>query len=437
LVKELERRLFLGLGGLLMAAPALAASEDEEEPKPWRRRRRQQAEGASEAADPWRYDLDTRLPAARRTVRVDDGEALAAALAEAEPGDHILLKSGDYALEDGFVATRGGTAEAPVVIRPERLGAARLRSPLLLTANHACFYGVDFDTRDALTIEGDRNAMLRCIFRDLTAVTLRSGASYNRIGWNSFKDLPFYPSSERNAIRLEPRGRDPRPMTGNHIYRNYFTTDVGDEKDGRGMLAIYVGLSAKTTLKLPPTRTLIEYNLFDRIDYNSAVRIKTHGNMIRYNTAIGPGRHTRRRNMAQFAQRQGNGNRWHGNWAEDTRGFKINGEGQEFLGNKVVGRASLDLNCGSDRNKDPCSYSLFVANDGKCVVGNRDFREEPTKACKNNWFEEHLPGADAIELAEWQEDTLVSPKTSRTGLPRAVRLEPHEVGAEAEGAPTV
>jgi hypothetical protein len=433
-LKQLDRRLFLGLGGLLVAPPVLAA--EPEDAKPWRRRQRH-AGGASEAAEPWRYDLDSRIPAALRTVPVSDGAGLATALVEARPGDHILLQAGDYSLEEGFVAGRGGTAEAPVVIRPERPGEVRLHSPVLLTANHACFYGIDFATRDALTVEGDRNAALRCIFRDVTSITLRNGASHNRIGWNSFKDLPFYPDPQRNAIRLEPRLRDPRPMTGNHIYRNHFTTDVGEERQDRHSLVIYVGLSAKNTLKLPPTATLIEYNLFDRIDYNSAVRIKTHGNMIRYNTAIGPGRHSKRRNMAQFAQRQGNGNRWHGNWAENTRGFKINGEGQEFLGNKVVGRASLDLNCGSDRNKDACSYSLFVANDGKCVVGNRDFREEPTKACRNNWFESHQPAVDAIELTEWQADTLISPSTGRSGLPRAVRLEPHEVGAEAEGAPTV
>src|SRR5687768_5175196 len=91
IVKKLERRLFLGLGGLLVASPAFAASEDRENPKPWRRQRRGQAEGLKEVADPWRYDLDSRLPEAKRTVSVGNGEALVAALSEAEPGDHIVL----------------------------------------------------------------------------------------------------------------------------------------------------------------------------------------------------------------------------------------------------------------------------------------------------------------------------------------------------------
>ena len=94
-------------------------------------------------------------------------------------------------------------------------------------------------------------------------------------------------------------------------------------------------------------------------------------------------------------------------------------------------------NCGSERNKDACSHSLFVANEGPCEVGNRDFDEPVTEKCESNWFEAHKPGPDAITLTEWQADTSVKPDTTRTGLPRPVRLAPDEVGADAAGAPSL
>jgi poly(beta-D-mannuronate) lyase len=378
-----------------------------------------------------------RVPPPRRTVEVDDGDGLAAALERARPGDHIVLADGEYAYGQGFtVAGDGPPGEASVVIRAARPGGAVLRSPVLVEADGACLVGLDFAAPDAVTLHGDRNAILRCRFRELTGVLLRRGASHNSIGWNSFRDLPYVRGEGKNAIRLDPRPRDRRPMSGNHIYRNYFSTDF-EERQAGGSVCVYVGLSKQLTKGMPPTATLIEHNLFDRIDYKSAVRIKTHGCVVRYNTAIGPGRRSGRRNMSQFAQRQGEGCRWHGNWAEATVGYRINAYGQELLGNVATKGASIDLNCGSERNKTACSYSLFVANEGPCVVGNREFNEPVAELCESNWFEAHKPGPDAIKLSEWQVDTRVSPDTARRGLPRAVRLGPDDVGADAPGAPAM
>jgi hypothetical protein len=382
-----------------------------------------------------------RVPPARRTVEVADGEGLAAALERARPGDHVVLADGEYAHRDGFTVVAGGDGGgrsdgASVVVRAARPGRAVLRSPVLVEGDGACLVGLDFAVADAVTLHGDRNAVLRCRFRELTGVLLRRGASHNSIGWNSFRDLPHVRGEGKNAIRLDPRPRDRRPMSGNHIYRNYFSTDF-EERQAPGSVCVYVGLSKQLTKGLPPTATLIEHNLFDRIDYKSAVRIKTHGCVVRYNTAIGPGRRSGRRNMAQFAQRQGEGCRWHGNWAEATVGYRINAHGQEFLGNVAAKGASIDLNCGSERNKTACSYSLFVANEGPCVVGNREFDEPVAELCESNWFEAHRPGPDAIELSEWQTDTRISPDTRRKDLPRAVRLSPDDVGADAPGAPAM
>jgi hypothetical protein len=97
--------------------------------------------------------------------------------------------------------------------------------------------------------------------------------------------------------------------------------------------------------------------------------------------------------------------------------------------------ASIDLNCGTARNKTACSYSLFVANDGPCQVGNREFDEPVTELCESNWFEAHKPDAGAIRLCEWQAHTSIAPETTRSDVPLAVRLAPGDVGADAPGAP--
>jgi hypothetical protein len=373
------------------------------------------------------------VPAPRRTVEVEDGNGLAAALGRARAGDHIVLADGEYAYGKGFELASGGEPGTPVVVRSARPGGAVLHDPVLIVANDACLMALDFAVPDAVTIHGDRTAILRCRFGNLTGILLRRGASYNRIGWNSFRDLPSHGSEGKNAIRLDPRPRDPRPMTSNHIYRNYFSTDFDDERNEG--ICIYVGVSKDLTERMPPTATLIEYNLLDRIDYKSAVRIKAHGCMVRFNTALGPGRRSGHHNRGQFAQRQGEGNRWHGNWAEATTGFRLNGRGQELLGNVAAGGASIDLNCGSARNKTACSYSLFVANEGPCRVGNREFDEPVTELCQSNWFEAHKPDAEAIGLSRWQAQTSIAPRTTRRDLPWAIRLEPSDVGADAPGAP--
>lgn len=66
------------------------------------------------------------LRAQGRLVPVRDVAGLSAAVAQALPGDQILLAPGDYALGARLNLNRAGSPEAPIVLRAEQLGQARL-----------------------------------------------------------------------------------------------------------------------------------------------------------------------------------------------------------------------------------------------------------------------------------------------------------------------
>ncbi len=72
------------------------------------------------------------LPPARRTIRVSDAAQLGQALAEAQPGDEIVLREGHWhrvVLQTRLPAPLDGDRSAPVVVRGDRRGRTVLTGP--------------------------------------------------------------------------------------------------------------------------------------------------------------------------------------------------------------------------------------------------------------------------------------------------------------------
>ncbi len=88
--------------------------------------------------------LSTEYPAPLRTVNVSTATELAAALADARPGDHIVLADGSYG-GGGFATAAAGTAAEPIVIRANSKLAARLTSELVIGHPWYLLWGLDFD----------------------------------------------------------------------------------------------------------------------------------------------------------------------------------------------------------------------------------------------------------------------------------------------------
>ncbi len=83
-------------------------------------------------------------PAPLRTVNVSTATELAAALADARPGDHIVLADGSYG-GGGFATAVAGTAAEPIVVRAAGKLAARLTSDFVVGHPWYLLWGLDFD----------------------------------------------------------------------------------------------------------------------------------------------------------------------------------------------------------------------------------------------------------------------------------------------------
>ena len=97
-----------------------------------------------------------------RTVEVSTRSALEAALASAQPGDHIVLADGDYG-GTRLVVDVQGTAANPVVVRAARLLGARLPGGFDFTAasRDVILWGIDLKDAESV-LRGTRNIVRRC-----------------------------------------------------------------------------------------------------------------------------------------------------------------------------------------------------------------------------------------------------------------------------------
>ena len=382
--------------------------------------------GAAFAAVP---DQPMLPPAHQRLLEVHDGDGLERALSDAKPGDHLLLAPGRY---DGtFVLSQSGAADRPIVVRAAMPGTAELLTSLVLRGNHAWAFGLVSHAAPGIDIDGGADHHVTgCRFTRCTGVLLRDGASRNQIGWNSFVDMTA-PNEVANGVRLDLRRREigKRTAFGNHIYRNYFATRPLEARSDAP--AVYIGLMR--IFDYPEVGSLVEHNYFDRLDFKSAIRLKSNGNLVRFNTVVGPGAGTGRDDVAMYSQRHGHFNRWEANWAENSRGFKAHGNDNVFAGNRISGRSAyFDLLAGSTRAKqEACNSTLWIGNEGPMRVGYEDYPFEPDQLATSNRIEGQRPSRDVIQVFDdFQTGTTILDTATRT-VELARPLSRGDAGAEA------
>lgn len=104
------------------------------------------------------------------------------ALANAQPGDEIILADGNYAAPHAI--TRGGTASAPIIIRAANLLGARVTSGQInVDASWITLHGIDHVGSDGVRIgqnaAADDVKIWRCRFRDRTSTGSTAMRTYN------------------------------------------------------------------------------------------------------------------------------------------------------------------------------------------------------------------------------------------------------------------
>jgi poly(beta-D-mannuronate) lyase len=265
-----------------------------------------------------------------RSVTVEDGSELEAALDDAEPGDCIELADGTYTFPELAVH---GTETLPVVVRAANtLGVSVERGDIAIRgAAHVVVEGVHFTSSGRITMaDCDHCRVSR--FRieraedgdEVDWVTVSGASQHCRIDHNDFGPQ----RAIGNMVMLSGEGGQVVQHT--RIDHNHFH-DV-EYAGGNGWEIIRAGLSGYT---FSSGFTIIEHNLFERAHSDpETISVKSSDNVIRYNTM--------RDTAGQFTLRHGNRTEVYGNYIlgdgrEGSAGIRIYGGEHRIYNNYIAG----------------------------------------------------------------------------------------------------
>ena len=208
-----------------------------------------------------------------------------------KPGDELVVRNGVYTGWAAALVEGKGTAEKPVVIRPETPGGVifRGRTHVRLTGRHIVFKGFRFDhagpAHVLYLINGENIRVTQCQFSSCGD----SGRTFShiiRITRNCHRnriDHCYFTASKSIGVGLrlfgvEDLARDNR--IDHNIFRDIF------KYWGNGQENIQLGGPSNCDVADATVRTLVEYCLFDNAWGDSeTISNKSSSNTIRYNVA--------------------------------------------------------------------------------------------------------------------------------------------------------
>jgi hypothetical protein len=293
-----------------------------------------------------------------REVTVADGNELQEAIDQAETGTKILLASGAYTRDGGFVVSgKRGTSDTGLTIEAAEQGGAvfQERSSFLI---RGCSHVVIRGIRHEGVVE-DQPRHMRHAFRILDSDHVRitrnhvvmDDATGDEVRDNDYVIIEG--SSERN--RIDHCYFGPKTTIGTFIYirmnsagtqvcqlttidHNHFDRLSGEPSEQYEPVRLGHG-DAQDSSAL----TLFEYNLMtDCVADDEFISVKSSDNVIRYNTFRGM--------FGALVLRNGDrndvyGNFWFGEDREDSGGITVNdGTGHRIWNNYMFGLTSEESN---------------------------------------------------------------------------------------------
>jgi hypothetical protein len=273
---------------------------------------------ALSAGRPCRALSDVILPQARRAIGVTSQARLGAALAEAVPGDHIVLADGSYTGPGAFA--KSGTRAAPIVIRSENLLGAQMTGPIDLDGSDIILHGLDFvDTRVVVgqSVQSDRVRIWRCRWRDQpkpsTAIALRTQLCHDL-------DLAYceWTNWAGRGVSFGVAAGTRRPRVRRCLFRN---TPAGFSQNATEAIQIGFGHADRPIA----CAALIELCRF--AGWNSddeTVSVKSSGNTLRQLTF--------ENNRGRCGNRMGQFNRFEAIWFDGPNGMRIHDKGNIVIG---------------------------------------------------------------------------------------------------------
>jgi F5/8 type C domain. len=321
-------------------------------------------------------------------VNVSNNSQLASALANASPGDVIVLADGNYS---GLTITTQGTASAPIEIRAANQGKAIFNSGVLYLngANYTTLNGLKVTTSGGqMTVSGKSRyvgvyfnnsnycRITRCTFT-LTAISsstatewimMSGNSNYNRIDYSEFgpwsaKGHYIYPSGEPTISGVTvPSDRsdwanynspyNPNMARHTQIDHNYFHDNTNTETICLGGIGV--------TGDYQDTYSIVENNLFVNCSGDAEIiAIKSSNNTLRYNTV--------RTSNGMFSSRAGNKNSIYGNFffqggQAGTGGIKIYEKDHKVYNNYIEGASEYPilLGCGDAYTASDFSHAQVI-----------------------------------------------------------------------------
>jgi hypothetical protein len=268
-------------------------------------------------------------PTCARTIPVSTSDAMNTAIADAKPGDCIVLADGHYTFN---TIGAQGTAESPIVIRAENRGKAEVSSGGLTMADAAyvTVEGLLWTSSSGVSIaDCDHCRVSRCDFHiketgPISWIVVKgSKGGHNRIDHNALGPK----THQGNMIGIYGGSTI---IEHTRIDHNHFH-DIGPVTSN-GWETIRGGLSG---LAKSSGYIVIEDNLFENCQGDpEMISLKSCDNTVRYNTV--------RKSKGEITLRIGSRNSVYGNYllgegVDGTGGIRVCGQDHRIYNNYIEG----------------------------------------------------------------------------------------------------
>jgi poly(beta-D-mannuronate) lyase len=251
------------------------------------------------------------------TITVSSLAELQAAIAEAKPGDRIIVKDGIYTATSNININCVGTKNHPITITAQDFAKAEVTGTGGFVLVSPATYVIirDFKFTHAASRAKSSSGSTFCRWTNNIFETPGDGEDLTIAGNDNEIDHNCFQNKDAMGRFLAIRGTGNQIAERLWIHHNYFKSHK-DQGGKNGAEAFQFGLSG---FSLSSSNSIVEYNLFqDCAGENELISIKASMVTLRYNTI--------RNCPAQFTLRHGNKSQVYGNYFYNTPGLRIFGD---------------------------------------------------------------------------------------------------------------
>jgi poly(beta-D-mannuronate) lyase len=279
------------------------------------------------------------------TVTVSSIADLQKAIAQAKPGDVILLADGVYTTTEDIIVNEKGAQGKNIIIAAQHPGAAEITGKggfsLISPAAYIVIRGFKFTHAASRAKMGTGTSF--CRFTQNIFETPGDGEDLTVAGSDQEVDHNTFQNKNAMGRFIAVRGQDKQIAERLDIHHNYFNNQAS-QGGKNGAEALQFGLSG---FSLSSSNSIVEYNLFEKCEgENELISVKASAVTLRYNTI--------RNCPAQFTLRHGNKSFVYGNYFFNTPGLRIFGDDHLIYSNYF----------------ENCSSAIVIGNgDGEVADG--------------------------------------------------------------------